>query len=162
MSYGQDGSEWGIYSQRYGADGTPSGSETLVNTSTASSQHQPAVTALEGGGYVVAWMSYEHDGGDIYAQRYNADGTPSGGETLINVTTAGDQSFPAITALHDDRYAVGWTGNGPDGFGVYVQLFATDGTPDGGEILVGSNVSIGYTLWLHSRRWPRGGRMDRL
>ncbi len=148
MSYGQDGSEWGIYSQRYGADGTPSGGETLVNTSTASSQHQPAVTALEGGGYVVAWMSYEHDGGDIYAQRYNADGTPSGGETLINVTTAGDQSFPAITALHDDRYAVGWTGNGPDGFGVYVQLFATDGTPDGGEILVGSNVSIGYTLWL--------------
>lgn len=148
MSYGQDGSEWGIYAQRYNSDGTPSGGETLVNTSTASSQHQPAVTALEGGGYVVVWMSYAQDGGDIYAQRYNADGTPSGGEALINVTTAGDQTFPAVTGLDGDRYAVGWTGTGPDGFGVYVQIFAADGTPDGGETLVGSNVNLIYTLAL--------------
>ncbi len=34
------------------------GGETLVNSTTANDQNEPSVAALEGGGYVVTWMSY--------------------------------------------------------------------------------------------------------
>ena len=51
------------------ADGTatvqgvpsPSGSEFRVNTYTSGSQSQPSVTALDGGGFVVTWSSYNQD-----------------------------------------------------------------------------------------------------
>src|SRR4051794_24379083 len=65
MSYGQDGSDWGIYAQRYDASGNPVGSETRVNTTTASNQFNPAVTALADGGYVVTWASY-YQAGDTW------------------------------------------------------------------------------------------------
>ena len=45
-SLDQDGSGWGIYAQRYGADGDAVGSETRVNTTTAS--HQAIHAGLAG------------------------------------------------------------------------------------------------------------------
>ena len=57
MSYNQDGSSWGIYGQRYAADGAASGSEFLINTHTSSNQQSPSVTSLADGGFVVTWMS---------------------------------------------------------------------------------------------------------
>ena len=90
MSLGQDGSGWGIYAQRYDADGNAVGSETRVNTTTASDQVYPAVAALSDGGYVVTWKSRNQDGSrfGIYAQRYDADGNAVGSETRVNTTTA--------------------------------------------------------------------------
>ena len=61
-SYGQDGSGYGIYGQRYAADGTPVGSEFRANTSTSSNQVYSSVTALNDGGFVVTWSSYGQDG----------------------------------------------------------------------------------------------------
>ena len=79
-SFGQDGSGYGIYGQRYAADGTPVGSEFRVNTYTASDQIYSSVTALADGGFVVTWSSYGQDGSGygIYGQRYAADGTRGG------------------------------------------------------------------------------------
>ena len=123
-SDGQDGLGYGVYAQRYDAAGGAIGSETLVNTTTAGDQYQPGVTGLSDGGYVVTWMSYygqDGSGSGVYAQRYDAAGAAVGSETLVNTTTASDQSFPAITGLSDGGYVVTWMSYGQDGSstGVY-------------------------------------------
>ena len=57
-------------------------SEEQVNTYTNSSQFEPEVAALTGGGYVVVWTSDTQDNADgsygIYAQRYTASGVAIG------------------------------------------------------------------------------------
>jgi len=79
----QDGSGAGIYAQRYSANGATSGSEFKVNTFITSDQNIPAVTALIDGGVLITWVSTGEDGSGagIYAQRYAADGSKTGGSS---------------------------------------------------------------------------------
>jgi hypothetical protein len=143
FSYGQDGSGSGIYAQRYNSLGTTVGGETLINTTTASEQMYPAISALSDGGYVVTWMSFMQDGSGIYAQRYNNLGATVGGETLINTTMASAQVYPAITALSDGGYVVTWMSYGQDGSdsGIYAQRFDALGATVGGETLINTTMA---------------------
>ncbi|TAJ94598.1 MAG: calcium-binding protein [Gammaproteobacteria bacterium] len=143
-SWGQDGSGYGIYVQRFAAVGSKVGGEARVNATTQYDQTTPCVTTLADGGWVVTWQSYYQDGGGagIYAQRYAADGSTVGGETLVNTTTANDQSYPAVAALADGGYAVAWQSYGQDGSnnGIYAQRYAADGSKVGGEVLVNATT----------------------
>src|SRR5204862_66208 len=90
MSEGQDGSNGGIYAQRYSAAGLPSGSEFRVNTYTTSTQRFPAVAVDADGDFVVAWGSFPGQDGDlegVYAQRY------------ADLDDNGDTAAPAVTAV---------------------------------------------------------------
>ncbi|MCB1518766.1 MAG: cadherin domain-containing protein [Hyphomicrobiaceae bacterium] len=132
-SLDQDGSNFGIYMQRYDSDGNSVGSETRVNTTTANAQFHPVVAELTGGGWVVVWHSTNQDGNSngIYMQRYDADGNAVGDETLVNETTSGDQSEPSVAALADGSFVVTWEGNGTgDGAGIFQRVF-TPPTVDG-------------------------------
>ena len=57
VSQGQDGDLYGIYQQRYHANGDAFGNETPVNTYTTDNQSAPSTTALSDGGWVVTWQS---------------------------------------------------------------------------------------------------------
>ena len=139
-SYGQDGSGYGIYGQRYAADGTAVGSEFRVNTFTTNDQVYSSVTALADGGFVVTWSSDGQDGSGygIYGQRYAADGTPVGSEFRVNTYTTNDQAYSSVTALADGGFVVTWSSNGQDGsgYGIYGQRYAADGTAVGSEFRV--------------------------
>ncbi len=78
MSDSKDGSSYGVYAQRFNADGTKAGAEFQVNTWTSGVQWHPSVVAFPNNSFVISWYSGLQDGsGDgIYAQRFNADGTP--------------------------------------------------------------------------------------
>jgi len=54
-SDGQDGHRGGNFGRRYASDGMPLGSEFLVNTTTALSQHGPDVALSPAGDFVVVW-----------------------------------------------------------------------------------------------------------
>jgi hypothetical protein len=142
-----DNSSGAVKAQVFAADGTPVGSELLVNTATANNQSSPRITALANGGFVVTW---EDDTGDssqgaIKAQVFLANGTRVGSELLVNTATAGVQGNPDITALANGRFVVTWhdlsggvggaTGDN-DSFAVKAQVFAADGTRVGLELLV--------------------------
>jgi hypothetical protein len=78
-----------VRGQRYGADGHPAGNEFLVPTTTLHNQINPNICALPDGGFVVAWVDESSLVGDtndgaVRAQRYNADGSRSGSEFLVN------------------------------------------------------------------------------
>jgi VCBS repeat-containing protein len=130
-SYEQDGSDYGIYHQRYDVDGNPVGSETLINTITSNQQDFSDVTGLSGGGYVVTWLSMFQDGSafGVYSQRYDADGNPLGTETQVNTTTEGDQNGCSIIAINGGGYIVTWESDGQDGdgYGVYLKQFDANG-----------------------------------
>lgn len=91
-----------IFARRHAADGTPLGPEFIVNSFRANRQVFPAVAINASGEFIVAWDS---DGQDTpalnaYAQRYNADGTPRGGEFRIN--NGGEDIFTRISVALDD------------------------------------------------------------
>ena len=96
-AFGQDGSGYGVYGQRYDAFGVVDGGEFLINTTTDNYQSYPSVTELNGGGFVVTWQSGEQDGSGygIYGQRYESNSyiILSGTDVVENIdgTTASEQ-----------------------------------------------------------------------
>ena len=72
-SYEQDGSDWGVFAQRYDAAGVAQGAEIPVNSHTTSQQIFPAVAMDVDGDFVVAWQSNGQDGSSygVFAQRYD-------------------------------------------------------------------------------------------
>jgi uncharacterized repeat protein (TIGR01451 family) len=146
-SYLQDGQLDEVYAQRYTSDGTPDGGEFRVNTYTTSMQAGPSVAMDADGDFVIAWTSYLQDGNSngIYAQRYNSDGTPDGGEFQVNTHTDSDQLDPSLAMNADGDFVIAWTSSGQDGdgYGVYAQRYRSDGTPDGGEFQVNTHTDSG-------------------
>jgi len=150
QSNGQDGSGFGIYAQRYDANGVAVSDEFWVNTHTNNEQANPTITALADGGFVVSWSSWGQDfsGDGIYAQRYGADGAKQGGEFLVNTGTSNDQLLPTITALkgEDGGFVVSWVSYGQNGNGwsIYAQRYDADGVSQGSEFKVNTYNSIQF------------------
>ena len=122
-SYGQDGSAEAIFAQRYTAAGTPQGPEFRVNNYTTNSQRLPSIAMDADGDFVVSWSSDSQDGfgWGIYAQRYNAVGSPLGPEFRVNSYTTLNQFHPAVSIDSDGDFVVAWQSYFQDGsfFGVY-------------------------------------------
>lgn len=148
-SYGQDGSGYGVYAQRYNAAGAKEGSEFQVNTTTARNQVYPSVAMDAAGDFVIAWASYDQDGSGygIYAQRYNAAGTAEGGEFHVSTTTAGDQSFPTVAMDAAGDFVIAWDSDqGGTKYGIYAQRYNAAGTAEGGQFQVNTYTADNTTF----------------
>src|SRR5262249_42879820 len=135
-SNGQDGSGWGVYGQRYDANGNPLGGEFRVNTTTAGDQQYTAVALDPTGDFVITWTSNGQDGKGwgVYAQRYAANGNPLGGEFQVNATTDGDQQYSAVALDATGDFVITWLNTAPDlKTSIAAQRFDASGTPQGGE-----------------------------
>jgi hypothetical protein len=129
---------------------TPVGPETLVNTTVAGDQgfftswsgegQVNSVAADANGNYVVVWEG--NGAGDsygVFAQRFLADGTPSGGEFRVNAATADNQVGPVVAMDHAGDFAVAWSTRVSAVGGnlvVYARVFNADGTARTGDIQV--------------------------
>ncbi|TRT44375.1 MAG: tandem-95 repeat protein, partial [Microcystis aeruginosa Ma_QC_C_20070703_M131] len=141
-SQGQDGSDWGIYGQRYDINSNKIGSEFPVNTYTQNAQYNPSITALNSGGFVVVWASKLQDGSGnpIYGQRYDANGNKVGSEFQISTYTQDTQwwePYPSVTTLNDGGFFVTWASESGDVNGnIYGQRYDANGNK------VGTNFPI--------------------
>ena len=72
-SANQDGSGQGVYAQAFKANGKPLDVEFRINTTIASNQNQPSVTARTNGDFVAVWTSRNQDGAleGVYGQRFS-------------------------------------------------------------------------------------------
>ncbi len=156
QSNGQDGSNDGIYAQRYNSAGSALGSEFRVNTYTTGNQRNPAIAFSPSGEFVVAWKSYGQDGSNdgIYAQRYNSAGSALGSEFRVNTYTTSDQRNPAIAFSPSGEFVVAWQSNGQDGsnFGVYAQRFGRFDVPNARGSGVLSSTTPSGNLILGNNR----------
>jgi hypothetical protein len=124
-----------VYGQVFTPDGQKSGGEFLVNQFTSYNQRTPAIAALAGGGFVVAWVSeqerslspnlgtgstnttalpiYTSPTGiatpsvDIFARLYDGNANALGGEFLVN-SNAFPCANPAVAAASDGSFMVAW------------------------------------------------------
>ncbi|MGB0466608.1 MAG: tandem-95 repeat protein [Pontibacterium sp.] len=145
-----DNSGYSIRGQLFMADGSLSGEEFLVNSTTVNSQQDPAISALSDGGFVAVWQDDSESNGDssgaaVRGQRFTADATRSGEEFLINSTTSNFQYEPAVTGLSDGGFVALWRDTSQSGEdtsydAVRGQRFAADGSPSGTEFLVNSTI----------------------
>ncbi|PWC43106.1 hypothetical protein [Azospirillum sp. TSO22-1] len=103
-----DASGQAVRGRLYATDGTPLGSDFLVNTTTTSNQNAPSVAALHDGSFVVAWTDESASGGDtssaaVRAQRFVNPGLPeSPVYRFFNV----DTGFHFYTASLSERNGV--------------------------------------------------------
>src|SRR3954453_8579340 len=130
----------------------PLGTEFQVNQTTALSQGEPAVAVDGDGDFVVAWQSngnsslgpnQDPSGYGIYARRFDAAGTPLGGEFRVNSYTPNDQKDPAVAMDADGDFVVAWASVGEDGsgYGLYAQRYDAAGNRQGSEIHVSTHAA---------------------
>ncbi len=133
---GQDRSGLGVYGQRYNKAGTKLGAEFRVNASILNDQSQPSATALEDGGFVVAWASNHNAeaGFGVYARRYTVAGKAIGGELKIS-DTDGNQTYPSAAALEHGGFVVAWQSDEAES-SVRAQRYDTAGRKAGAEFAV--------------------------
>lgn len=145
----QDGSDWGVFGQRFGLDGAKIGQEFSVNVTKRSPQRAPRVAAWADGRFVVTWEGAEQAGDDswgIYARLFKADGTPATGELHVNQSVQGTQRYPSVAVLTDGTFAIGWEGKGtakggkPENYEVFVRRFNADGLPLSNEFRVNTTT----------------------
>jgi hypothetical protein len=154
QSNDQDGDGSGIYAQRYTAAGAAVGTTFQVNTTTIGDQSTPVVAMGEDGRFVVVWRGDDGleegtaDGTtDIFAQRFNSDGTPNGSEFQVNQFEGTDQTMPAVTMNLAGQFAIAWVSSHPsleteDGEeatdtekSIFVQWYDANGISTGPEVV---------------------------
>lgn len=155
-SFGQDGDRGGIFARRFSESGSPLGSEFQVNTYTDSAQgYDVAVARQVDGRFLVVWDSLAQDGDNwgIFAQRFDASGTPEGTEFQVNSFTVGpqggDYASPAIARGADLGFVVTWGSFAQDGSGrgVFAQRYDGSGARLGTEFQVNT-----YTVLEQAQR----------
>ncbi len=139
-SYGQDGSNFGVFGRRYASDGQAVGGELQVNTFTTGAQRYPFIAARPDSSFVVVWESLGQDGSGygVFGRLLDSTGTPSGSEFSVNSFTTSVQRYGNVAADTDGSFVVVWDSLGQDGsgYGIFGQRFATGGTKLGAEFRV--------------------------
>ena len=152
-SWFQDGSDRGIFGQRFDINGNKTGDEFQINSTTNFSQAKPKVKYFTDGKFVVVWESWKQDNSSasdygIYARIFNSDGIPLTGEIQINDFIKDYQWYVDIITLESDKFVVAWCSweqDGSDG-GIYAKILNTNGEALTNEILINSTVR--YYQWL--------------
>src|SRR5687767_2191607 len=87
------------------------GGEFLVNSSTAGAQSEPVVSALPGGGFVLAWIDElgDSDGYGIKARLFDAAGSPVGLDFDVNSSETKSQFQPTVTTLASGGFVIAWS-----------------------------------------------------
>jgi hypothetical protein len=148
FGYDQGGVYFDVFARRLDASGAPLGSEFRVNSFTPGTQvaTRLGVAANASGDFVIVWQSAGHAGDpDIigaFGQRFDASGSPQGGEFLINSYTTRAQGYPLATMDKSGEFTVVWWSNGQGGGGrdVFGRHFNASGVPQGSEFQVNSFI----------------------
>ncbi len=116
-SYGQDGSNGGVYGQRLDNTGGKLGPEFNVNTYTTGFQGRPAVAVGPEGDFAIVWQSAGQDGSDfaVRAQHFDATGRRLGVELPVNAITTDLQAAASVTAQPNGQFVAVWDSVGADG-----------------------------------------------
>jgi hypothetical protein len=140
-----DGSQEGIFGQRYDASGNKLGTEFRVNSATTNEQSHASVAIGANGGFVVVWESFQSGSrNDVFGRRYDAAGNTLGTEFRVNSFTPGFQYGPSVASDASGDFVVAW-GSSPGGYGapsyVFGQRYDSNGGKLGSEFTVSSNGS---------------------
>lgn len=128
-----------IVGRLIGPDGLPLGEEFPLSPTADRSQIRPAVAGLPGGGFVVAYESYDFDSDDdeIRVQRVSSDGELVGENILIKES---ELHLHVDVAVAAGGFVVVWD----DGFDIIGKRFSASGESVGDTFFVNSEIGTMY------------------
>ena len=140
QSYLQDGSDFGVFGQRFGSNGSKRGGEFQVNTSTAYDQIFPSVAVAALGDFVVVWSDLEAAQRRLLGQHFGSGGAALGPEFQVKDLSTEFLYVPSLAADSSGNFVVTWASANQDGdgFGVSAQQFESSGLKRGPEFQVNS------------------------
>lgn len=143
-SLNQDGSNFGIFAQRYNAAGVAQGVEFQVNTDASNAQRLPTVAMADNGNFVIVWSTADGSSLGVHAQRYDAAGVAQGSEFLVNTSqTLNAQQFATVAMDATGNFVVTWTDVFMDGRGdIFAQRYDSTGAAQGSAFLVSSTTGF--------------------
>lgn len=114
--------------------------EFVVNsTATNNNSSETRIAALPDGRIFMTWRSSE-TGFDVRGRVFNADGTATGNDFLVNETTAGNQFVSDVIALGDGRILTIYDSDP----GISGRIFNADGSTDGAEFTVNTTANSAF------------------
>ena len=128
-----------IRAREYDSSGSPVGLDFQVNTFGTAFNYHPKVTTVAGGGFVVVWDGEGlFDDAGIFGRRYDAAGSPIGGEFRVNGNLLNWDAYPSIAAEASGAFVVSWQGaDGATGdYDIFARRFDELGDPVAGQFRV--------------------------
>lgn len=149
-SWYQDGSERGVYAQKFNSEGIKEGTEFLVNTTTMFSQCKPTISFFNNGSFIIVWETWleSERGYNLFAKIYDKQGNIVKDEFQINSYTDNYQWYSDVTTYSDNSFDIVWCSWEQDGYdgGIYLKSYDSLSIPSSDEILI--NSSTKYYQWL--------------
>ena len=141
-SFGEDGDDYGIFAQRFLADGSKAGSQFQVNNTTVNGQRFPDVAMDETGNFMLTWMSENQDGDGwgVYSRLYDSSGTSILGPSRVNSSSTGQQKFPAV-AMGENLIVIVYNDSDGDGSGIFLRVMNKSGVALAAPIHVNTTTS---------------------
>lgn len=142
QSLNQDGSDVGVFGQRFDDDGQFLGEEFQVSAYTQGRQADPSVAMDGSGRFVVTWITT--GGGPqnagVAVQRFAADGSRVGTEFRADTPLVSQSAYPVVAADPEGSFLVVWQSRGQKGeataFGIFARQFTSAGAAVGEEFQV--------------------------
>ncbi|MHB8898085.1 MAG: trypsin-like serine protease, partial [Thermoguttaceae bacterium] len=134
-----------VYARQFDRYGEPLSGDILVTSYTTGNQGSPDVAIDQYGNFVVVWQGEgedvaqkKTDTSGIFARVFDAYGSASGAQFLVNATHDGIQSYPAVAM--NDRGEIVFTWLSQSQGGIMGRRFALNGNAIGGEFRVNSTT----------------------
>jgi hypothetical protein len=136
----------------FSSAGVPRAADFLAGNSAAADQYDAAVARDKQGNFIVVWSDVASGNSEILAQRYQANGTPTGAAFKVSQDPAGTPTIPAdfnpvVAGTNDGGFIVVWMNllpNSPSFPGTTPQVLARKISPAGAP--VGAQVKISTGL----------------
>lgn len=142
--------DYNIYAQRYDATGNPLGTNFRVDDDPGTQiQNRPETAMDEAGNFVICWYDRRNGNYDIYAQMYDAAGTPLGANFMVNddLGTAAQYS-PSVAMDVSGNFVITWYDRRNGNYDIYAQMYDAAGTP------VGINFKVNDDLGTATQYLP--------
>ena len=114
-----------VYGQRYLTDGSPYGTNFIINNTTSQNQSYPSVAGHRihnSNHYIVAWSSYDSGLGlyKVFCQIYHNNQPIRNYDIQIDSTnnSTSNQVFPKVAGLYNGNYIIVWNAD-DSGSGIY-------------------------------------------
>lgn len=152
-----------VYAKILSPTGLTISNEFLVNQFTSYNQRTPAVAALQGGGFVVTWVSEQQTAQapiiesnttyyasavvpsvDVYARLFQSNGVAASSEFMVD-SGIGPSANPRVASASDGTFMVAWSGRNASvigsPWGCYARPYSATGV---GGAVVQLNTDTGY------------------
>ena len=124
-----------IHARLFDPNDAPLGEQFVVNTTLDGPQRYPQAAMNARREFIIVWETQTDPNvseREIFGQRSDSLGEPSGDEFLVNMCIEGDQRYPAVAISEAGRFVTVWQSDAQDGsrYGIFADTGQIIGSAD--------------------------------